>query len=558
MNSIQDLENSIDIVELVKKYTNLKKSWTNYKSLCPFPWHNEKTPSFIVSPTKQIGYCFWCHRWWWPIKFIMDIENCSFKEAIDILSNITWIKIKWIDKEKEKLKKNIYSILKEIKNYYINSLKKEPKVLKYLYDRWLKQESIEKFELWFSDSWINLYNYLKEKWFDDDLIKESNVFLDLEKRKDKFLWRIIFPIKNIRWDTVAFAWRIINLWEPKYLNSPTSKIYDKSNILYWLYERKNEISKQDFIIITEWYMDTISLHQAWFKNTVCVSWTALTEKHIQIIKRITKKIYLCFDNDKAWENATNLAIEIIKNKDLELKIIILDWWKDPDEIIKKWIDFNNLIKNSLSPISYFIKKLWPIEWINDKKEALKKMLEIVKSYHDNVERDYFLKEISQKLNIKLDLVYLEFNKIKIKSNNQNDIILKKEEKNIEDNIIALFIKYPNLSDFIIENLIDANSYFSPLLQKIIKNKKVNIDELEINKRNKYLALTSMNEALQMQAQIENHTIKTNEKILEDIKKQINKFNKDMIKNIEKTLKEKIISWNIEAIKEYQKFLKIKK
>lgn len=560
VNSIQDLENSIDIVELVKRYTNLKKAWANYKSLCPFPWHNEKTPSFIVSPSKQIAYCFWCHRWWWPIKFIMDIENCSFKEAVDILSNITWITLSWIDAKKEKIKKNIYSVLKEIKNYYVKSLQKESKVLKYLFDRWLTKESIEKFELWFSNSWTELYKYLKEKWFEDGLIEKSNVFLDLKNKKDKFIWRVIFPIKNIRWDVVAFAGRVIVDWEPKYLNSSSSDVYDKSSILYWFYEAKNDISKLNYIMITEGYIDVISLHQAWFKNVVCVSWTALTEKHVQIIKRFTSKIYLCFDNDKAWENATNLAIDMLKNKELEVKIIVLDWWKDPDEIIKNWIDFNIFIKNALSPISYFIKKLWPINWISDKKEALKKMLEIVKSYSDDIERDYFLKEISEKLDIKLDLVYLEFNKIKVnlKNNTNSSIITEKKLEDIEDNIIVLFLKYPHLIDFIIENLIDVHSYFSIILQRIIQNKKVDIDELDIDRKNRLLALANKEEALKIQAQMQDNAIKTNEKIISDIKKQIKKFNNDMIKKIENDLKEKIKLWNIDAIKEYQKILKLKK
>jgi DNA primase len=258
----------------------------------------------VVSPSKQIAHCFWCHRWWGPLKFIMDVENCEFKEAMEILSSITWIKLKWYDKERETLRKNVYSLFKDIVRYYKKSLENNPWVQKYLIDRWLNTESINTFEFWYADSGIELYNYLKQKWYDDELINESNVFWDLKTRRDKFIGRIIFPLKNIRWDIVGLAGRIIHNGEPKYLNSPASQIYDKSSILYGLFEARWEITKKDFIIITEWYMDTIALHQAWFKNTVCVSGTALTEKHIWVIKNLTSKIYLCFDNVNAWVQAT--------------------------------------------------------------------------------------------------------------------------------------------------------------------------------------------------------------------------------------------------------------
>ena len=207
---VEDLESSIDIVELVKRYANLKKAWANYKALCPFPWHNEHTPSFLVSPSKQIGYCFWCHRWGWPLKFIMDIENCSFKEAVEILSSITWVKVKWYDFSQEQVKKNIYWVFKDIVNYYKKSLNASMEIQKYLFDRWLTKESIEKYEFGYADSWIELYNYLIWKWYNDDLIAQTNVFLDLKTKKDKFIWRIIFPIKNIRWDIVGLPARLLS------------------------------------------------------------------------------------------------------------------------------------------------------------------------------------------------------------------------------------------------------------------------------------------------------------------------------------------------------------
>jgi len=552
---VEDLESSIDIVELVKRYTNLKKAWANYKAICPFPGHNEKTPSFIVSPSKQIGYCFGCHRWGWPLKFIMDAENCSFKEAIDMLSSITWVKVKWYDFKQEEIKKNIYWVFKDIVNYYRKTLNNFPEIKKYLMDRWLTSESIEKFEFGYSDSWIELYNYLIEKWYNDDLITQTNVFLDIKNKKDKFIWRIIFPIKNNRWDIVALAWRITWIWEPKYLNSPASTIYDKSSILYWLFEGRSEITKKDFIIITEWYMDAISLQQAWFKNTVCVSWTALTEKHIQIIKKLTNKIYLCFDNDKAWFNATQLSIQMLRNKDLEVKIISLENAKDPDEAIKAWMDFNIFINNALSPIWFELKNLEKINWLQDKKIILQKLLSLVKNYQDNIEKDYYLKEISQKLDIKLDIVYLEYNKTKL--DKRENISIKKTQVTSQDLLIWYCIKYPEKIDFIKENL-KLIKYIWEDLKNILNNWITVINNFEIDKKNKYIWISQAWVALEVKAWIETTNTKNEETIKNDILRSINKLDNDLLWVAKKDLLEKMNSWDLNAFKEYNNLLKIKK
>lgn len=421
---VEDLENSIDIVELVWRYTKLKKSGANYKSVCPFPGHNEKTPSFVVSPTKQLGYCFWCHKWGWPLKFIMDIENVEFKEAIEILWWITWIET-WNATKNFKDFKNIYTIMRDISAYYEWKLNDYPEMQKYLYDRWITKEDFKTYKIWFSDSGIELYKYLKDKKYDDDLISETNVFVDFKSKKDKFINRIIFALQNIRWDIIWFAWRVVDpIQNPKYLNSPASEIYDKSQTLYWLYNAKSEIVNRDFVIVCEWYMDVIALQKAWILNSVWVSWTALTDKHIPIIKRLTKKIYLCFDSDEAWKKATMSSIELLKNNDLEVKIINMkDFWKDPDEVLKSWINFEDLITNALSPIWFYLEKVlkdYDLNSIEDKKKLLKELLEILKSYNDIIEKDFYLREISKKLDVSIEILYESFNKTRIKKNTSKD------------------------------------------------------------------------------------------------------------------------------------------
>lgn len=557
MSQIEELESSIDIVELVKKYTNLKKAGVNYKALCPFPGHNEKTPSFVVSPSKQIAHCFWCHRWGGPLKFIMDVENCEFKEAMEILSSLTGVKIKGYDKEKETLRKNVYSLFKDIVRYYKKSLENNPWVQKYLLDRWINSESLATFEFWYADSGVELYNYLKQKWYDDELIIESNVFSDIKIKKDKFIGRVIFPLKNIRGDIVGLAGRIIHVWEPKYLNSPASQIYDKSSILYGLFEARWEITKKDFIIITEWYMDTIALHQAGFKNTVCVSGTALTEKHIGVIKKLTSRIYLCFDNDHAWIQATNLSIEMLKNKDLEVKVISLDGGKDPDEIIKSGGDFQLFIEQALSPIWYHLKQMQETESLQDKKEMLKKLLEIVKNYQDNIEKDFYLKEISKKLDIKIDVVYLEYNKTKLEKRAWEFEIPISHKLKSEDLIIGYIIKYPEKFSLIKEH-IHFVSYLWGDLQNILKNGIEIIHQFELTKKNHYLSLSQNDEALEIKAQLENSWVKNSDKIDSIILKTIQKLNKDTLKNAESSIKQRIQSGDIDALGEYKEILKIKK
>lgn len=541
---VEDLENAIDIVELVSKYSKLKKAWASYKALCPFPGHNEKTPSFVVSPAKQIAYCFWCHKWWWVLKFVMDMENCDFKEAINILSNFSGIKVNSnFDTKTFETKKSIFSLYKDATTYYKKNLDNYLEIKKYLFDRWINSESIENFHLWYSDSGVNLYNYLKEKWYDEEIIFKSNIFIDLKTKKDKFINRVIFPIQNIRWDFVWFTARIIWEWEPKYINSPASDIYDKSSILYWLFTARNSIVKEWFIIVTEWNADTIALQQHWFFNTVAVSWTALTDKHISIIKRLTHKIYLCFDNDKAWEKATKLTIENLKNKDIEIRIILLSWAKDPDELLKKWIDFQSLIQNAISPVWYYMKKSkWNNDSIDDKKNMLLELLDIVKSYSNNVEQDHFLKEISNLLNINEKVVYSEFNKTKYKTEKKQEINKIQNYSN-QELAIWYILKNDENRKLLKENLLFLDTLEKDL-KKFIEIWETYLNSLEIEKKERYKASSIL--------------IENEEEDKNNITKLIKKINIDSYKTATNNLKEKINSWDKDWLKEYMDIIKLAK
>lgn len=549
MGVVEDLEGSIDIVDLVWKYSKIKKAGANYKGLCPFPGHNEKTPSFVVSPAKQIWYCFGCHRWGWAVKFIMDIENCEFKEALDILSNITWKSINNnFDAEKYKEQKNIYSLYKDATSYYKQALQKYPEMKKYLMDRGFSGESLENFHLGYADSWVDLYNYLKEKWYEDKLIEDSKIFIDISRKKDKFINRIVFPIQNARGDFVAFTGRVVGQWEPKYLNSPASSYYDKSSILYWLYSARHAITKLDFAIVTEWNPDVIAMQQYGFTNTVAVSWTALTDKHLTIVKRLTHRIYLCFDNDKAWINATKLSLENMKNKWFEVKIISLSGWKDPDEILKSGADFQPYIDNALTPIGFYIQnaKFDPSN-LDEKKKLLKELIDIVKSYSDNVEKDFYLKEIANLLDIHTKIVYDLFNRSRAHiSTNTDENGEKKQILTSENLAIWYLINKPDYREKIKENLLFPENV-SKHLQNMLDNWVGYLDTLELSQKEafKWIAL---------KIEMENKQ-KTPEHFEEELTKLIKWLNREIYKKQVEILKNKIWSWDTQALQEYSTLMK---
>ena len=544
MSVIDDLENSIDIVDLVWKYTKLKKAGANYKALCPFPGHSEKTPSFVVSPSKQLGYCFGCHKWWWALKFVMDMENCEFKESVEILWNLTWKKVEGfnINPEAMKLKKSIYGLYKDASSYYKLALERHPDIKQYLLARDMSEETIAKFHFGYADSGSWLYSYLKEKWYEDNIISGSNIFLDIRTKKDKFINRIIFPIQNLRGDFVAFAGRVIDKWEPKYLNSPASKIYDKSSILYGLYGARSAITKQDYVIITEWYMDTIALQENGFPNTVAVSGTALTEKQLQILKRLTRKIYLCFDGDKAGQNATRLSLELMKNKWFEVKIIMLKWGKDPDEIIKSGKDFWKMITWALSPIGYYIETSnFDTNSIDEKKKLLVEALSILKSYSDNIEKNTYLKEISKKLDIDIQIIYDEFNKIRFKRERKQMQVDKSLAPSPEDMAIAYILHNNALAPWFYDGLVFKEE-ISENFRKAIDNPDSYLSTLDLERKEKLRWLS-----LKIEERETGENTQTQEKTIE---KLIKKINTDTYKSLTERLKSEMKAWDIKAFEKY--------
>lgn len=448
MSLAQDIESRIQILDIVNRYVSTKKAWVNYKWLCPF--HNEKSPSFVISPSKNIAHCFSCGKWWWPINFLMEIEKIDFREAISILAKEAGIEMKTqFSVEQSERWKDLYKLYKEATEWYHQALflEENHSALTYLTDRKISIETIKKFQLGYSSSPRDLLFHLKNSGFDTSFIIESGLFVS--ESRDKFFGRITFPIANTMWHTVAFTGRVLTDTLPKYLNSPASHIFDKSSILYGLHLAKQSISKTGEAFIVEWQMDTIALHQAGIDNSVGISGTALTKEHIRSLKRFSNTIYLALDSDNAWVKATFSSIENLLNEDIEIKIIQIPNGKDPDEYIKSGWDFLALRKDSLSVIDFYLRE-WSREYDIDtligKKKLIEKCLEIISKINSQIEIDLHIQLISQKLWISIQILYEEYRKKKQEYIKNKRIETKKEEN---ENISDTPKKYsPSLADTI--------------------------------------------------------------------------------------------------------------
>ena len=426
MSLIDDILNNIDIVDIIWRYVNLKKVWSNYVALCPF--HKEKTPSFVVSPDKQIFKCFWCWIGWNAIKFIMEYEKVDFWDAIKILAKEAWIDIKKYQKfetkeEKQGQQKEKFLLInKYAQQFFTMHLKKSEIAFKYLtQERKLDDKIIEKFWLGYApDSFYQLVERLLWKWFEaEDLLK---IWLAKKNSSGQlyafFKNRIMFPIRDHMWNLVAFAWRIIDPNDnPKYLNTPETTIYDKSKILYWLNIAKNYIRDWWKIIIVEWYMDVIGLARANAPIWVASCWTALTPNHIKLLKRYTENIVFWFDNDEAWITATIRWLKIAYENEIYPKIFSLPKdFKDFDEAVNKlWPNgAQQILKDESNYSDWFewlIKNLqnkYNFDDVIERKKFFNDIFEVLSSLKDYNILNFYLEKLSITLKISQDQLFRQF------------------------------------------------------------------------------------------------------------------------------------------------------
>lgn len=337
---VEEVRSRNDIVDVVGGYVRLQKKGNTYFGLCPF--HNEKTGSFSVSPNKQMYYCFGCGAGGNVFTFLMQYENFTFSEAMQTLADKAGVELPkqemtQAQKREADRRSRLLEINKEAAKYFYTLLRSKRGIRAYQYfeERGLSPETMQKFGLGYSDQYSDdLYKYLRKKGYEDDILKDSGLVTLDEVRGgyDKFWNRAMFPIMDVNNRVIGFGGRVMGQGDPKYLNSPETKIFDKSRNLYGLNIARTTRKSQ--LLLCEGYMDVIALHQAGFDNAVASLGTALTSGHANLLKRYTKEVYLTYDSDGAGVKAALRAIPILKEVGIVTKVINMRPYKDPDEFIK--------------------------------------------------------------------------------------------------------------------------------------------------------------------------------------------------------------------------------
>ena len=413
---IDEVVQKNDIVDLISRYVTLKRVGNRFQALCPL--HNDKkTPSFSVSPDKQLFHCFGCGAGGTVINFIMAKENLDFMEAVKLLAERAGVPIPDYRSAAEKnraaqiheKKKRMYEMNAEAARFFFNQLiaPENKQALDYLKNRKLLNSTIKSFGLGYApDSWSALIDFMKTKGYSDQELLEVGLAVKRDNGTyfDKFRDRVMFPIVDLRGNVIGFGGRILTDKEnaPKYLNSPETLIFQKKENLFAMNKAKN--SKAGQILAMEGYMDVISLHQSGFDNAVASLGTAFTPQQAELIKRYSDKVVLCYDADEAGQKATDRAGEILREADIKTKVLKITDGKDPDEYIKvKGAEmFQLLVENAESFIEYkvhTIEKKFNLEDPVAKIEFVEQVAKVMAGIKSDVEREVYIKRCARNLDI---------------------------------------------------------------------------------------------------------------------------------------------------------------
>ncbi len=417
---IDEIEEKTDIVELISSYFPLKRNGNNFKALCPF--HNEKTPSFIISAKKQIFHCFGCGAGGGVIQFMMQYEHVNFPEAIEILAKRLSIDIPKQTSTKDVLKSSLWNVNQLALNFYIENLTGTSygkKAYEYLLQRGIKPETIKKFQLGYALPGESLLiNHLRKKGITLETMEKSGLACTKYGGgyKDLFNNRIIIPFFDTRNRIVAFGARTLtdNNNSPKYINSPENAIFSKRFHLFGLNLAKDEIVKNNLCIVTEGYLDVIIPYQEEVKNTVASSGTSLTEEQIKLIKRYTDNIVLIYDSDNAGTKASLRAIDLILTTGINLTLVNLPQGEDPASYTLKYKreKLLDLIENASDFFDYKLSVLRNIYNQNDisqKQKLAKEMMTTIQKIPSKIVKHEYLKKLSEVLNINQQIIFSEFN-----------------------------------------------------------------------------------------------------------------------------------------------------
>lgn len=456
-SSVEQIKERLSIEEVVGSYIKLERAGNSLKAKCPF--HNEKTPSFFVSPDRGSYYCFGCGAKGDIFTFVQEFEGIDFLGALKILADKAGIQLEKFASKTGDKKERLYQLLETATFFLERNLQSEEIPLTYLKKRGLKDETIKNWKVGYvRDEWRSISDYLKSKGFTDEEMERAGITKtparpdDISsgrsggegKAYDRFRGRIMFPLFDSAGRVIAFSGRILHDdgQSAKYLNSPQTELFDKSKVLYGFDRAKQSIRKFDFSILVEGQMDLIMAHQAGFTNTVASSGTALTSEHLKLLKRISNKIIMSFDSDNAGAKAAERGWALALANGMDVKIAEIPKGYDPaDLILKDKEEFKNVLKNSIFLIDFLLNRAQS-EIQNKKKlwENIKnKILPYVYLLDGNTERSVYVKKISEMINIKEDFIWDDLKKVKLDEEFQNKNE-GSENKTIENEISNEILK----------------------------------------------------------------------------------------------------------------------
>ena len=486
---VEEVRTRNDIVDVISGYVKLQKKGANYFGLCPF--HNEKSPSFSVSPQKQMYYCFGCGAGGNVITFVMEYENYTFPEALKVLADRVGIRLPEVDYSKEERakadrKSTLLEINKLAANYFYYQLHQPQgqNGYEYFQKRGLSEDTIRRFGLGFANKTSNdLYQYLRSKGYSDEILRDSGL-VTMEERGtyDKFWNRVMFPIMDVNNRVIGFGGRVLGDGTPKYLNSPETLIFDKSRNLYGLNYART--SREKYILACEGYMDVIAMHQAGFTNAVASLGTAFTSQHAVLLKRYTDTVILTYDSDGAGVKAALRAIPILKEVGISTKVLNLKPYKDPDEFIKNLgaDAFRERIASAQNSFLYEIdvlKREYDLEDPEQKTRFYNAVARKLLEFSEALERDNYTRAVAQAQYIPYeDLRRLvnrlgsQFGAAAGQKSEDGEVRERKKKKEKDDGIrrsqrllLTWLIERPKLFEKI-EGIIDADDFKEPLYHEV--------------------------------------------------------------------------------------------
>lgn len=416
---INQIREAVDIVDLIGEYVQLKKQGRNYFGLCPF--HGENSPSFSVSTEKQIFHCFGCGAGGNIFTFLMDIEGYSFVESAKVLAEKGNVPLE-VEINKDSKRSNMpagaqqmveaHDLLRKFYHHLLVNTKEGQDALEYLLKRGFTEETIEKFQIGYSlDSWDFVSKFLLKRGFPAEYMEQAGLIIFREKDEsyfDRFRNRVMFPIMDHQGNTIAFSGRAMGDDEPKYLNSPETPIFNKSKTLYNFHNARPHIRKKEQAVIFEGFADCISAVGAGVENAVATMGTALTDQHIQLLKRNTDQILICYDSDSAGLNAANRAVNMLQDHEFSVKVALMPDNLDPDDYIKEFGEksfVSEVIGASLTYMAFKMHYLRRGKNVNNEGDRIQYIEEVLKEISrlpNAVERDHYLRQLSSEFSLSLD------------------------------------------------------------------------------------------------------------------------------------------------------------